>query len=53
MNENKLSSKSILQNKKTKTKTLYVHDANAKGLYYKNMTKIEQDHDKFTYPNWC
>jgi hypothetical protein len=23
---------------------------NAKGLYYKNMTRIEQDHDKNTYP---
>jgi hypothetical protein len=24
-------------------------DVNAKGLYYKNMKKIEQDHDKNTY----
>jgi hypothetical protein len=26
-----------------------VHDMNAKGFYYKNMTKIEQNHDKYTY----
>ncbi len=37
--------------KKSKAKTLYVHNANAKRYYYKNMTKIEQDHEKDTYPN--
>jgi hypothetical protein len=26
-----------------------VHDVNAKGLHHKNMTKIEQDHDKDTH----
>ncbi len=51
MNKSKLNCKSILQNKKSKTKTLYVHDANAKRLYYKNMTKTKQDHDKYTYLN--
>jgi hypothetical protein len=25
---------------KVKTKTCYVHNANAKGFYYKNVTKI-------------
>jgi hypothetical protein len=36
--------------KKSKEKTRCVHDVNAKGFYYKNMTKIEQDHDKDPYP---
>jgi hypothetical protein len=36
--------------KKTKVKTRCVHDINAKGFYYINMTIIEQDHDKNTYP---
>jgi hypothetical protein len=36
--------------KKSKAKTRCVHDVNAKQLYYKNMTQIEQDHDKDTYP---
>jgi hypothetical protein len=27
-----------------------VQDVNAKGFYYKNITKIEQDHDKYMYP---
>jgi hypothetical protein len=27
-----------------------MHDVNAKGFYNKNMTRIEQDHDKNTYP---
>jgi hypothetical protein len=35
--------------KKSKAKTRYVHNVNAKGFYYKNMTRIEQDHDKDTY----
>jgi hypothetical protein len=35
--------------KKSKAKAWYVHDVNAKGFYYKNMTKIEQDHDKDMY----
>jgi len=34
---------------KSKVKTQCVHDVNAKGLYHKNMIKIEQDHDKDTY----
>jgi hypothetical protein len=27
-----------------------VHNVNAKELYYKNVTKIDQDHDKDSYP---
>ncbi len=27
-----------------------MHNVNAKGLYFKNMTRIKQDHDKYTYP---
>ncbi len=27
-----------------------MHDVNAKKIYNKNMTRIEQDHDKNTYP---
>jgi len=36
--------------KLSKVKTQYVHDMNVKGFYYKNMTRIEQNHDKDTYP---
>jgi hypothetical protein len=36
--------------KKSKIKIRCVHDMNAKGFYYKNMTIIEQNHDKDTYP---
>ncbi len=36
--------------KKSNVKTQYVHDKNAKELYYKNMTRIKQHHDKYTYP---
>jgi len=36
--------------KKSKVKTQCVHDMNAKRFYYKNMTRIEQNHDKNTYP---
>jgi hypothetical protein len=36
--------------KNSKAKTRCVHHVNAKGFYYKNMTKIKQDHDKDTYP---
>jgi len=36
--------------KKSKVKTQCVHDMNAKRFYYKNMTRIEQNHDKDTYP---
>ncbi len=36
--------------KNSKAKTRCVHDVNAKVFYYKNMTKIKQDHDKDMYP---
>jgi hypothetical protein len=36
--------------KKSKIKTQCEYGMNAKGLYYKNMTRIKQDHDKYTYP---
>jgi hypothetical protein len=36
--------------KKSKAKTRCVHDMNAKGFNYKNMTKSKQDHDKNMYP---
>jgi hypothetical protein len=36
--------------KKSKAKAQCVHDVNAKKLYYKNMTRIKQGHDKDTYP---
>jgi hypothetical protein len=29
-----------IKKSKVKTKTWYVHNVNAKGLYYKNVTKI-------------
>jgi hypothetical protein len=35
--------------RKSKAKTRCVHDVNAKKLYFKNMTRIEQNHDKDTY----
>jgi hypothetical protein len=35
---------------KSKAKTQCVHDVNAKKLYYKNMKRTKQDHDKDTYP---
>jgi hypothetical protein len=35
--------------KNSKAKTQCVHDVNAKKIYYKNMTRTKQDHDKNTY----
>ncbi len=37
--------------RKSKIKIWCVHNVNAKGLYYKTMTRIEQDHDKNTFQN--
>jgi hypothetical protein len=39
-----------IKKSKVKTKTWCVHNVNAKGFYYKKVTKIWQDHDKHTYP---
>jgi len=49
MNEGKPSFKSRSWNKKSKAKTQCVHNVNAKGFYYKNMIRIEQDHEKNMY----
>jgi hypothetical protein len=50
MSRKKPSFKSKSWNKKIKSKnTMCMHDVNAKGLYYKNMTRKKQDHDKDTY----
>jgi hypothetical protein len=51
MNRNKLSFKSKSWDKKIKSKnTMCTHDVNAKWLYYKNLTRTKQGHDKDTYP---
>jgi hypothetical protein len=47
MNKGKLSSKSRSWNIKNQKQK---HDVNAKRLYYKNMTRTKQDHDKNMYP---
>jgi hypothetical protein len=49
MNKGKLSFKSRLWNKKIKSKNMVCEDVNAKGLYYKNMIRTKQDHNKDTY----
>jgi hypothetical protein len=36
-------------NKKSKAKTQCVHNVNAKGFYYKNMIRMEQDHERNMY----
>ncbi len=46
MNEGKPSFKSRSWNKKSKAKTQRVHNVNGKRFYYKNMIRIEQDHEK-------
>jgi hypothetical protein len=46
MNEGKPSFKSRSWNKKSKAKTQCVHNVNGKRFYYKNMIRIEQDHEK-------
>ncbi len=51
MNRSRPSFKSKSWNKKIKSKnTMCTHDVNAKKIYYKNMTRTKQDHDKDTYP---
>jgi hypothetical protein len=46
----KSSSKFKSWNNKENKKMMCVHDVNTKKLYYKNMTKIEQNHNKNMYP---
>jgi len=36
--------------KKTEEKTQCVYNVNVKNIYYKNMTRTKQDHNKYTYP---
>jgi len=36
--------------KKIEEKPRCVHNVNAKNIYYKNMTRTKQDHDKYTNP---
>jgi hypothetical protein len=40
MNKSRPSFKSKFEIKKSKAKTQFAHHVNAKGLYYKNMTKF-------------
>jgi hypothetical protein len=50
MNKSRFSFKSKFGIRKSKEKTQFAHNVNAKGLYYKKMTKTKQDHDKNMYP---
>jgi hypothetical protein len=45
MNKGRLSFKSKSKNQKIKSKKQCVHDVNAKGFYYNNITITKQDHD--------
>jgi hypothetical protein len=50
MNKGIPNFKSRSWNRKSKAKTQCVDNVNVKGFYYKNMIRIEQDHEKGMYP---